>query len=86
MAQVIIRNLKDDVVARLKQKAARNGHSLEQELREVLEAAAQEAEAGTVAARRALLDAVAEALTCPVAQTPSWILIREDRDNDDPYR
>jgi plasmid stability protein len=33
MAQVLVRNLPDDVVARLKARAARARHSLEQELR-----------------------------------------------------
>lgn len=40
MAQVLIRNLAEDVVSRLKIKAERNGHSLEQELREIITAAA----------------------------------------------
>lgn len=36
MAQVLIRQIEDDVVARLKARAARNGRSLESELRAVL--------------------------------------------------
>ncbi len=36
MAQVLVRNLPDDVVARLKARAARARHSLEQELRVIL--------------------------------------------------
>lgn len=36
MAQVIIRNLDDDVVARLKRKAERENASLEQSLRDLL--------------------------------------------------
>jgi len=40
MGQVIVRNLDDDVVAALKSRAARKGHSLEQELRDILSTAA----------------------------------------------
>ena len=36
MAQVIVRNLEESVKRRLKQRAARNGHSMEQEIREIL--------------------------------------------------
>ncbi len=39
MGQVIVRNLDDDVIDRLRARAVRNGHSLEQELRNVLAAA-----------------------------------------------
>jgi|APSaa5957512493_1039668.scaffolds.fasta_scaffold60299_2 plasmid stability protein len=36
MGQVIIRNLDDNVVGLLKDRAARRGHSLEQELRDIV--------------------------------------------------
>jgi antitoxin FitA len=41
MAQVIVRNLPDEVVARLKARAAGRKRSLEQELREILSEAAR---------------------------------------------
>jgi plasmid stability protein len=41
MAQVIIRNLPDDVVAGLKVRARQGKHSLDQELREILRAASE---------------------------------------------
>lgn len=41
MAQVLVRNLNEQVVERLKQKAAAKGCSLEQHLREVLTEAAR---------------------------------------------
>jgi antitoxin FitA len=41
MAQVIVRNPDDQVVEALKFKAKLRGHSLEQELREILERAAE---------------------------------------------
>jgi plasmid stability protein len=40
MGEVLIRNLDDNVIDRLKTKAELKGHSLEQELRDVLTAAA----------------------------------------------
>ncbi len=40
-SQVLVRNLDPDVVAALKRRARRRGHSLEQELREILTAAAR---------------------------------------------
>ena len=40
MAQVLIRNLDDQTVARLKQRAARNDRSLQAELQTILERAA----------------------------------------------
>jgi plasmid stability protein len=40
MGQVLVRNLDDDVIASLKTKAEIKGHSLEQELRDVITAAA----------------------------------------------
>jgi plasmid stability protein len=36
VAQVIVRNLEDSVKRKLKQRAARHGHSMEQEIREIL--------------------------------------------------
>lgn len=41
MAQVLVRDLPDETVARLKEKAAEAGRSLEAELREILNLAAQ---------------------------------------------
>jgi plasmid stability protein len=36
MAQVIVRNLDEAVKRRLKRRAARNGHSMEEEIRDIL--------------------------------------------------
>ncbi len=57
MAQVLIRNLDEATVAALRARAAARGHSLEQELRLVLAAAARptrEEARATAAAIRAL--------------------------------
>ena len=75
MAQVVIRNLEDAAVARLKARAARKGHSLEQELRDIVAAAARpdheefRAKAARFRARLASR-----------AHSDSTALIREDRD------
>ncbi len=76
MAQVIVRNLDDGVVAALKRKAKLHGCSLEQELRDILSRAARPS-----AEERAALARRIRAMTPPgVAQTDSARLIREDRD------
>ena len=76
MGQVLIRNLDDDVIARLKAKAEQDGKSLEQSLRELL---AREAE------QRAD-DLIAFADRIRAMSKPTTIdatdLIREDRDSD----
>jgi len=43
MAQVLVRNLKDTVVARLKKRARTKGRSLQAEVKTILEEAANEA-------------------------------------------
>ena len=46
MAQLVVRNIENRVKARLQRRAKRNGHSMEQEIREILrEAASKEEEA-----------------------------------------
>ncbi|MGC1953413.1 MAG: toxin-antitoxin system [Gammaproteobacteria bacterium] len=42
MAQVIVRNLEDDVKERLQQRARRHNRSMEEEIREILRSAVQE--------------------------------------------
>lgn len=44
MAQFVVRQLEDDVKARLKQRAKRHGRSMEEEVRQILRSAAREAE------------------------------------------
>ena len=53
MAQVLVRDLKADVVARLKARAKRHGRSLQTELKDILETASRHSaiEARAVAAR-----------------------------------
>ena len=75
MAQVLVRNLPDEVVARLKARAARARHSLEQELRSILIDAARPGREEVIAD----MDRI-RAMTPKVAQADSAELIREDRD------
>jgi plasmid stability protein len=76
MAQVIVRNLDDEVVRRLKERAAVNQHSLEQELREILADAA-------LGDRSALMEEAARIREMGGRyEMPDVVgLIREDRDN-----
>lgn len=80
MAQVLIRNLKDEIVERWKLKAELHGRSLEQELRIVLEENAPL----TTDQKLALIKRAHAATPKGVRQTPAELLIREDR--DDPNR
>jgi plasmid stability protein len=76
MASLSIRNLDDDLVARLKRRAARHGHSTESEVREILRR--------TLKAEIELsfdeLAAELRALSAGRSHTPAERLIREGRD------
>ena len=79
MATINVRRLDEDVVRVLKQRAAGNNRPLEGEARHILEGAV----GGEMAAKHASFLAVAERLrreTEKRAQTPSEVLIREDRE------
>jgi len=56
MEQIIVRNLERSVKQRLKRRAAKNGRSMEEEVREILRSAVNEPEAeeglGTAIAKR----------------------------------
>ena len=70
-----MRNLAEPVVSALKFKAELHGHSLEQELREILKRAAEL----TPQEKLALVDRIAAKQKRPL-QDDSTDLIREDRD------
>jgi antitoxin FitA len=76
MAQVIVRNLDEQVVSSLKIKAELHGRSLEQELREILKRAAEL----TPQEKLALIDRI-QAMQKRPLEDDSADLIREDRDN-----
>ncbi len=75
MAQVIVRNLEDNVVKALKSQAELKGRSLEQELREILRKASGLRPDDLVV----LADRVRE-MTPDVEQYDSTALVREDRE------
>ncbi|MGE0005597.1 MAG: hypothetical protein AB7S92_08405 [Parvibaculaceae bacterium] len=74
MAQVLIRNLPDDVVQRLKKRATIKGRSFEQEMREIVIAAAPL----SVAERVAMIDHF-QACSKQRPKRDATDLIREDR-------
>ena len=79
MAAINVRQLDDDVVARLKQRASSNNRSLEGEVRHILECAADD----DMAAKRARFLEASRRLrekTKGREHTPAEVLIREDRD------
>ena len=76
MAQVIVRSLDEQVVSSLKFKAELHGHSLEQELREILKRAAEL----TPEEKLALVDRI-RAKQKRRLEDDSTDLIREDRDS-----
>ena len=78
MAQVIIRNIEDDVVASLKARAERERKSLEQLLREIMKREARPSADELIAIAKRV-----RAMGKPApANMDATDLIREDRDND----
>lgn len=75
MGQVIVRDLDDGVIAALEARAAKHGKSLEQELREILVAAAKPSREELLAE----LDRI-RAMTRPGPRPLAEDIIREDRD------
>ena len=80
MGTVHVRRLDDQIVQRLKLRAAANNRSLESEARHILEQAARDDLAEKVKAFRDLSERLLKE-TGSVPQTPSHVLIREDRDS-----
>lgn len=78
MGQVLIRNLDDETIAAYRLAAARHDRSLEAELRDVL----RRFRPMSGEARAALGERMAaiRAMTPGVPQTPSDVLVRDDRD------
>lgn len=76
MASLHVRKLDDEIVARLKRRAARHGRSAEAEHREILRQALE----GEVEMSWDEMAALSRELTKGQIKIPSEILIREDRD------
>jgi antitoxin FitA len=77
MAQVLVRKLKDDVLKRHKLKADLKGHSLEQQLRDVITSAAPLTGEEKLALARRL-----RALSPPLHHVDAGIAIRYGRDDE----
>ena len=77
MSEVLVRNLDESVVERLKARARGNGRSLQAELKLILEQAAQPARPSR-AAYRVLAERVRASLK-EQTQTDSAVLLAEDR-------
>jgi antitoxin FitA len=77
MAQVLVRNIDEHVIDKLKRKAEIKGHSLEQELREVITAAAPLSPAEKLALARRL-----RALSPPLHHVDVRAAIRYGRDDE----
>ena len=71
-----VRNLDDDLIARLKRRAARHGRSTEAEHREIL----RQALAAEIEPSFDVLAAELRKLTRLRRQTPSEVLLRESRE------
>jgi len=80
MVDILVRNVEDDVASRLKEKAATAGTSLNEVAREVLRKDVKPSKAEVLAEMDRL-----RAMS-PYSPVDSTALIREDRDNDEPYR
>ena len=76
MAQLIVRNIEDELVGRLKMRAAQHGRSAEAEHQEILRQALNDEP------RRSFWERAAEvrAMIGNRSQTPSEVLQREGRD------
>ncbi|WP_125461685.1 MULTISPECIES: hypothetical protein [Rhodomicrobium] len=86
MGQIIVRNLDDQVIARLKERAQRADQSLEQTVRDILVEAAKPSKTDLWAEIDALRHAAAMRQGPVQTALDPTVLIREDRDNDEPYR
>ena len=79
MVDILVRNVDDDVARRLKDKAAASGRSLSETAQEALRQFVMPGKAELLADLRRI-----RAMSSP--SPDSTPLIREDRDNDEPYR
>jgi plasmid stability protein len=75
-----VRNLDDELAARLKRRAARHGRSAEAEVREILRQALVEWPGDDDGRSFDELAAELRALTAGTVQTPSEVLLKESRE------
>jgi antitoxin FitA len=85
MGQILVRNLEDSVIERLKQRALKAEKSLEQTVRDILTEAARPSRPEILAE----MDRIREGMRARHGGDIAFdatAAIREDRDNDEPYR
>ena len=80
MAQILVRQLDDAAIERLKVRAREKNTSVEALAREAIHRAAELNVDEKRALVRKMQEAGERAKVPGVAQTPGWVLIREDRD------
>jgi plasmid stability protein len=85
MGQIIVRNLDDEVISRLKRRAAKANKSLEQTVRDILTEATKTTGEEAWAEVDRLREEILKRNGGPV-DFDFTAAIREDRDNDEPYR
>lgn len=80
MGQILVRNLDDAVIEKLKARARRENTSLEQTVRNLLTEATQPSRDDAIEQARRIREMAS------MSSVNSVDLIRPDRDNDEPYR
>ena len=79
MADIVLRNLEDDLKEKLRRRAASNQRSMNAELREIVSTALAQPRRSSRAELKALAADI-RALSAGRRQTPSEVLLRESRD------
>jgi plasmid stability protein len=80
MVDILVRNVDEEIARRLKEKAAASGRSLSDTAQEALRQFVKPTREELIAEARRI-----RAMS-PYSDVDSTDLIREDRDNDEPYR
>lgn len=80
MGQILVRQLDDAAIARLKARARAQGTSVEALARAAIEQAARLTVEEKLALSRRLRAETSALMVPGVEQTPGWVLIRESRD------
>jgi plasmid stability protein len=80
MVDILVRNVDEEIARRLKEKAAASGRSLSDTAQEALRQFVKPIREELIAEARRI-----RAMS-PYSDVDSTDLIREDRDNDEPYR
>jgi plasmid stability protein len=80
MGQMLVRQLDDAAIERLKARAREKGTSVEALAREAIHRAAELGVSEKMAIVRRMQEAGERAKRPGMRQTPGWVLVREDRD------